>query len=217
VTFKTIEDVLRNSKFVDHTLFDELYSEDSPKAFYAINLLKSVEKLAKHLELLNDNDYQHRLVNYGQIDRFINEIPRAVADRYFSIRTFILSCRRLRASVDLKSDKCSVYQITKVYPKECSKLHLSFHNLLGHLQIMAKYWNKVRKAKRRTYEKLQQSEESGKFVTLNAQRNLFFDSNTNNANDKESYKDQKFLRFYDHSIEKLKGLIQNLSVTRFEK
>ena len=33
-TFKTIEDTLRNSKFVDHTVFDELYSEDSPKAFY---------------------------------------------------------------------------------------------------------------------------------------------------------------------------------------
>ena len=57
-------------------------------------------------------------------------------------------------------------------------MHLAFHELLDHLHIMAKYWNKVRKAKVAQYEVLQRSEDNGKFVTIHAQRNLFCDLKT---------------------------------------
>lgn len=112
----------------------------------------------------------------------------------------------------------SLYQVNKIYPKECAKLHLSFGQLLDHLHIMAKYWNKVRKAKKRTYERLQKSEEIGQFNLINSQRNLF-NANKDHADHDNSLlkKDEKLVQFYDYSIDTLKTLLAKLNIPSFEK
>lgn len=94
--FKMIEEACRNSKYLDYTIFDNLDSDSTPKAFYLKNFLKSIERLALHWELIQNDDFEYRVKNYDNIDVFINEIPRATNGRYFSIKTFLLSCRRLQ-------------------------------------------------------------------------------------------------------------------------
>lgn len=90
-TFKIIEEACRNSKYIDYTILDDLESDSTPKAFYLKNYLKSIEKLAVHWKLVQKEDYEYRIKTYDNIDKFINEIPRATNGRYFSIKTFLLS------------------------------------------------------------------------------------------------------------------------------
>lgn len=46
--FKMVEEGCRNSKYLDYTIFDDLESDSTPKAFYLNNYLKSIERLATH-------------------------------------------------------------------------------------------------------------------------------------------------------------------------
>lgn len=77
--------------YLDTTIFDDLVDDTTPKAFYLKNLLVSVEKLALHWKLISKEDFGYRVKNYGEIEKFINEIPRVSNGRYLNIKTFILS------------------------------------------------------------------------------------------------------------------------------
>lgn len=90
---------------------------------------------------------------------------------------------------------------------------------------MAKYWNKVRKAKKKSYDS-EGSSSSNQFHVASATK-LFSKSplrsnnnvqNENNKKDEElSDKDKKLIEFYEHSISKLKVLISKVNITEFEK
>lgn len=90
-TFKIVEEALRNSKYLDHSIFDDLKDESSTKGFYVKNFLKSIEKLAIHWSLLDKKEFEYRTKNYDNVEGFVNEIPRVTNGSYFCIKTFLLS------------------------------------------------------------------------------------------------------------------------------
>lgn len=113
------------------------------------------------------------------------------------------------------------YKTSKPFYKESAKLQLVFHELLDHLHLIARYWNKIRKAKKRSYEisdqnvekSIERSKQSNGWMT-----NLFSTRPQSEANeDKLRRKDADLLRFYERSIADLKTLIQRLKVCNFEK
>ena len=108
-TFKIVEETLRNSKYLDHSIFDDLKEEGSTKGFYLKNFLKSIEKLALHWELLDKKEFEYRIKSYDNIEGFVNEIPRVSNGSYFSIKTFLLSCRRLHLQIDCEALRYAVY------------------------------------------------------------------------------------------------------------
>lgn len=61
ITFKLIEEACRNSKYVDYTIFDDLDSDTTPKAFYLKNMLRSIEKLTVHWELVTKEQFEYRI------------------------------------------------------------------------------------------------------------------------------------------------------------
>ncbi|CAI2364563.1 unnamed protein product [Moneuplotes crassus] len=220
--FKMIEEACRNSKYLDYTIFDELYSDTSPKAFYLKNYLKSIERLATHWKLVREEDYKYRAKNYDNIDEFINEIPRVINGRYFSIKTFLLSLRRLQLSLDFgnpKYKKTESYKTCKLFYKECAKLHLEFHRLLDFFHLLAKYLNKIRQAKKRQYEDVEGlkikelSEKKAAWMT-----NLFAnDPQHKSSQEKQRSKDTKLLKFYEESQQKIRNFIKNLNLIPVEK
>lgn len=120
-----------------------------------------------------------------------------------------------------KATEC--FKLTKSFYKESGKLHLAFHNLLNYLHLTAKYLNKVRKAKKRQFEDIEQEKVETKpdrpfnknstWVT-----NLFSTKPQSDVNDEKiKAQDDKLLKFYDQAISNLKSMILALNIVAFEK
>lgn len=84
---------------------------------------------------------------------------------------------------------------------------------------MGKYWNKVRKAKRRAYDRLEGQDDQSQAKKYSGwMTNLFSAKPSNDTKeDKALLKDIKLVKYYDSSINKLKKMILNIDVPRFEK
>ena len=68
----------------------------------------------------------HRLTDHGQLDIYINELPRSIQDgKLFCVKTFVLSCKT--PYMKLK-DGAKIF-ISKEYSNAAGKLHLSFYQL----------------------------------------------------------------------------------------
>ncbi len=66
------------------------------------------------------------MLNYGQLDLYINELPRAAQEgKLFCVKTFVLSCKT--PYMKLK-DGAKVF-ISKEYSNAAGKLHLSFYQI----------------------------------------------------------------------------------------
>jgi hypothetical protein len=118
-------------------VLDELNSSegDIPKAFKAY--LNTIERLALHWGLVKSDRYGHRLVDYGLLDIYINELPRSTnMGKLFCVKTFVLSCKT--PYMKLK-DGAKIF-ISKEYSHAAGKLHLSFYQLHATIskQITAK-------------------------------------------------------------------------------
>jgi hypothetical protein len=82
--------------------------------------------MARHWGMIKKEKYLHRLTTHGQLDIYINEIPRSTNEgRIFSVKTFILSCK----TPYMKTKEGSKVFISKEYSNAAGKLHLSFYIL----------------------------------------------------------------------------------------
>ena len=111
--------------------------------------------------------------------------------------------------------------MSKLFYKECGKLHLAFHQLMDFLHLLAKYLNKIRQAKKREYEDVERekenskgmSEKKGAWVT-----NLFSTKPQSTINEEELKRmDAKLLKFYTESLDKIKQYIKNMNIIWFER
>ena len=82
--------------------------------------------LAQHWNMIRKEKYAHRVANHGQLDVYINEIPRATNEsKIFNIKTFVLSCK----TPYMKTKDGAKVFISKEYSNAAGKLHLSFYTL----------------------------------------------------------------------------------------
>ena len=122
-----LENILHTAKDIDYSTLDELNSADNPSAYAFMSFLNSVEILASHWKLINKDKYLYRTMNHGQLDAYINELPRSQAEgKIFSIQTFVLSCK----TPYMKTKDGSKIFISKEYSNAAGKLHLHFCLLL---------------------------------------------------------------------------------------
>ena len=55
--------------------------------------------------------------------------------------------------------KSEIFKLSKLFYKECGKLHLAFHKLMNFFHLLSKYLNKVRQAKKREYEDVENAKD----------------------------------------------------------
>ena len=68
----------------------------------------------------------HRLTDYGNLDIYMNELPRSTQERkLFCVKTFVLSCK---TPYMMLKDGAKIF-ISKEYSNAAGKLHLSFYTL----------------------------------------------------------------------------------------
>ena len=122
-----LENILHTAKEIDYSVLDELNSVENQSAYAFMSFLNSVEILASHWKMINKDKYLYRTMNHGQLDVYINELPRShVVGKIFSIQTFVLSCK----TPYMKTKDGSKIFISKEYSNAAGKLHLHFYLLL---------------------------------------------------------------------------------------
>ena len=85
-----------------------------------------MEVLAQNWGMIKKEKYVHRVANHGQLDCYINEIPRAITEgKIFNIKTFVLSCK----TPYMKTKNDEKVFISKEYSNAAGKLHLSFYQM----------------------------------------------------------------------------------------
>src|SRR5688500_6847840 len=103
--------------------------------------------LAQHWGMIKKEKYAHRVANHGQLDVYINEIPRATnVTTIFNIKTFVLSCN----TPYMKTKDGAKVFISKEYSNAAGKLHLSFYRLHDFIVIeLANKLNTINRANNR--------------------------------------------------------------------
>ena len=82
--------------------------------------------MAHQWGMIKKEKYSYRVCNHGQLDIYINEIPRSINEgKIFSIKTFVLSCK----TPYMKTKEGTKVFISKEYSNAAGKLHLSFYTL----------------------------------------------------------------------------------------
>lgn len=122
-----LENILHTAKEIDYSILDELNSVETQSAYSFMSFLNSIEILASHWKMINKDKYLYRTMNHGQLDVYINELPRSQTEgKIFSIQTFVLSCK----TPYMKTKDGSKVFISKEYSNAAGKLHLHFYLLL---------------------------------------------------------------------------------------
>lgn len=121
-----LENIMQSGKQINYKVLDELNSEGVDDAFKLKSYLNSLEMLAQHFGMIKIEKYAHRVENHGQIDIYINEIPRVTSEgKLFNIKTFVLSCK----TPYMKTKNGTKVFISKEYSNAAGKLHLIFYTL----------------------------------------------------------------------------------------
>ena len=89
-----LNNVVTNSESVSYQSLDNDSFEDDLKCKQLRAFLNSLEMAAQALNVIKRNEYAHRVRSYPEIEKQVDEIPRAVnPGNIFNIKTFILSCK----------------------------------------------------------------------------------------------------------------------------
>ena len=148
----------RNSKFIEHGVLDSLHSDtnvnDCKDVFYLKSFLSALEQLAVHWGVLKKSEFSYRLEQYGQINQFIDELPRAIGSgKLLSVKTFILSCR----TPYMKTRQERKLFINKEYSNAAGKLHLAFYATLEQVARVAEESQRLYAQSRRARQKENQN------------------------------------------------------------
>ena len=150
--------LVRNSKFIEHGVLDGLHSDnnvnDCKDVFYLKSFLSALEHLATHWSVLAKGEYSYRLEQYGQINSFVDELPRAIGSgKLFSVKTFVLSCR----TPYMKTRQERKLFISKEYSNAAGKLHLAFYATLEQVARVAEEAQRLHAQSRRARQKENQN------------------------------------------------------------
>lgn len=123
-----LESVVTSAHNIDYSVLDELNCAQSELSFNLKVFLNSLEMLAQHWGVVKKEKYAHRIAVHGQLDVFINELPRCINDgKLFNIKTFVLSCK----TPYMKTKDDTKVFISKEYSNAAGKLHLIFYTILN--------------------------------------------------------------------------------------
>lgn len=121
-----LENISMTAKEIDYRVLDELNSVESDQCIHLKAFLNSLEMLSHHWAMIKKEKYAYRVENHGQLDVYINEIPRATNEsKILNIKTFVLSCK----TPYMKTKDGAKVFISKEYSNAAGKLHLSFYTL----------------------------------------------------------------------------------------
>jgi hypothetical protein len=121
-----LEHIVEEALQIDYGVLDELNSEECDQALPFKSYLNSLEMIAHQWSLIKKERYKYRVVTHGQLEEYINEIPRVSKEgKIFNIKTFALSCK----TPYMQTKEGVKVFISKEYSNAAGKLHLSFYTL----------------------------------------------------------------------------------------